>query len=393
MKISLPISSFLNSPSDASLPAGEREKSSAIERISALVAETNVPLDSFLTQIADETRSLTRASGVAVALSNGNVISCRATSGENVPRIGAPVDTSSGLTGECARTGRTVRCDNMEEDPRVNSEGARALNIRSILAVPILENGRLSGVLEAFAATAGGFGQQDETMLQHISQLIGSALAQAKTRDGPSSWLAESGSEKEVRECEDRRERNRARVRRLGIPIVLLILVLVLGWAARVTFSAARRTPREAAASPAQGRPKAEELSALAQAAEQGDAEAQFMLGTMYLGADTPGLQHRYVDAAEWFAKAAEQGHVGAQSMLGSLYYTGRGVPRDYGKAYMWSSIAAAQGNIVSQEQLAELTPYMSGEEVAKAKQQSIAWLQKHGKASDVTPLHGGVRR
>jgi TPR repeat protein len=130
-----------------------------------------------------------------------------------------------------------------------------------------------------------------------------------------------------------------------------------------------------------------------AQAAEQGDAEAQFRLGSMYLGADTPSSQHRYVDAAEWFAKAAEQGHVGAQSMLGSLYFTGRGVPRDYVKAYMWSSIAATQGNSVSQEQLAELTPYMSSDEVAKAKNQSIAWLQKHGKASDVTPQHGGVKR
>jgi len=52
---------------------------------------------------------------------------------------------------------------------------------------------------------------------------------------------------------------------------------------------------------------------------------------------------------------AAEQGQVGAQSMLGLLYFTGRGVPRDYVKAYMWSSIAAAQGNPVSQEQLAEV--------------------------------------
>ena len=87
MKEPVPISSLLDLRSNASAPPGEKEKSSAIERISALVAEANVPLDSLLPQIADETRLLTGARGVAVALSNGAEMSCRATSGERWTRV------------------------------------------------------------------------------------------------------------------------------------------------------------------------------------------------------------------------------------------------------------------------------------------------------------------
>jgi len=389
-----PIKSNYFDPRPDSPPSSPESKDlSAMDTIYGLMADPNVPLDTLLVQVADETLSLTGASGVVVATSNGKVFSCRATSGQNVPSVGAPVDTSSGVTGECVRTGQTVRCDNAEEDPRANNEGARALGIRSIVAVPIFENGKLSGILEAFSATTGGFGQPDEATMECVSRLIGSALAQAKTRDRSSSWLDETGPEHEVREREERGERIRARLRRLGIATVLVVLVGVLGWAALVMIYSARRQPPEVAASPAQGRPQAEVLNSLAQAAEQGDPEAQFQLGSLYLQADSTGTQHSYVEAAEWFARAAEQGQVGAQSMLGSLYFTGRGVPRDYVKAYLWSSIAAAHGSAVGQQQLVLVTPYLSREDLAEARRGVQDWLRHHGEAGAVKPQRAAPRR
>ncbi|MGA9134665.1 MAG: hypothetical protein WB384_21895 [Candidatus Sulfotelmatobacter sp.] len=47
----------------------------------------------------------------------------------------------------------------------------------------------------------------------------------------------------------------------------------------------------------------------------------------------------------------------------------------------------------MSQEQLAEVAPYMSSDDLAESKRQSAAWLQKHGKAPQVTPQHGGAKR
>ena len=46
--------------------------------------------------------------------------------------------------------------------------------------------------------------------------------------------------------------------------------------------------------------------------AEQGDAEAQFKLGVMYMNGH--GVQQDYAEAATWFGRAAEQGVAQAQT-------------------------------------------------------------------------------
>jgi hypothetical protein len=56
----------------------------------------------------------------------------------------------------------------------------------------------------------------------------------------------------------------------------------------------------------------------------------------------------------------------------------------------MWLSIAAAQGNPVSQEQLAEVAPYMSSDDLAESKRQSAAWLQKPEKLPRSHPSMAG---
>uniref|UniRef100_UPI001F1FF1BD tetratricopeptide repeat protein n=1 Tax=Haemophilus influenzae TaxID=727 RepID=UPI001F1FF1BD len=69
--------------------------------------------------------------------------------------------------------------------------------------------------------------------------------------------------------------------------------------------------------------------------AEQGDAQAQFNLGTMY--ADGRGVKQDDVEAVKWFRKAAEQGVANAQAMLGFLYFLGkRGVQVNKSLAKEW---------------------------------------------------------
>jgi TPR repeat protein len=47
-----------------------------------------------------------------------------------------------------------------------------------------------------------------------------------------------------------------------------------------------------------------------------------------------------FTDAFTWFFHAAEQGHCKAQYYLGTLYATGKGITKDYVKAYSWFSVA-----------------------------------------------------
>ncbi len=75
--------------------------------------------------------------------------------------------------------------------------------------------------------------------------------------------------------------------------------------------------------------------------AEQGDAKAQFALGTMYR--DGRGVARDYAEALRWWRKAAELGVVDAQYALGNIYSGGSGIARDSILARMWYSVAAGQ--------------------------------------------------
>lgn len=82
-------------------------------------------------------------------------------------------------------------------------------------------------------------------------------------------------------------------------------------------------------------------------AAEAGDADAQFQLGTLY-NSYAPGTDRkgRKTEALSWFRKAAEQGHVKAQYWTGLYYRHGLNVvAENQAEADIWFSKAAAQGH------------------------------------------------
>ena len=77
-------------------------------------------------------------------------------------------------------------------------------------------------------------------------------------------------------------------------------------------------------------------------AAEQGDVDAQGLLGEMYLHGR--GVAQDDKQAVAWTRKAAEQGEAIAQYNLGVMYSDGSGVAQDYKQSYAWFSSAAANG-------------------------------------------------
>jgi hypothetical protein len=68
-----------------------------------------------------------------------------------------------------------------------------------------------------------------------------------------------------------------------------------------------------------------------AEAAENGDADAQYRLGQIYASGE--GVPEDDTKAFKWFKKAAEQGYAIAQNNLGNAYRHGRGVSYDYKEA------------------------------------------------------------
>lgn len=86
---------------------------------------------------------------------------------------------------------------------------------------------------------------------------------------------------------------------------------------------------------------KASEL--LRAAAEKGVAKAQYELARLYEKGE--GVPQDSAKAAELIKQSAKNGYAKAQAALGDMYAKGRGVVRDDVLAYVWSSLAVAQGN------------------------------------------------
>ena len=71
---------------------------------------------------------------------------------------------------------QTVRCDDSDNDPRVNAQACRALGARSMVAVPLTAKGRVVGLIEAFSSKTHGFNEADVKSLNLLGELILAAI-------------------------------------------------------------------------------------------------------------------------------------------------------------------------------------------------------------------------
>src|SRR3989442_5317461 len=133
-------------------------------------------LDEVLRLVAERDLTISGADGVAIALAQDNGIVCRAYAGTIAPDAGMRLDPKSGFSGACFRTGRIVRCDDTETDPRVNVQACRRLGTRSMVAVPLAGQQNVIGLLEAFSREPYGFNDSDVRSLNLLAELILAAM-------------------------------------------------------------------------------------------------------------------------------------------------------------------------------------------------------------------------
>src|SRR5436853_2671808 len=138
--------------------------------------EDYLALDEVLRLVAARALSITGADGVAIALADENAIVCRASMGRIAPPPGVRLDPHSGFSGACLRSGQTVRCDDSDNDARVNAEACRDLGTRSMIAVPLTAKGRVVGLVEAFSTEPHGFNDSDVRSLNLLGELILAAI-------------------------------------------------------------------------------------------------------------------------------------------------------------------------------------------------------------------------
>jgi GAF domain-containing protein len=137
-------------------------------------------LDAALQLLVDRAQYITGASGAAIALRSGNHMICRASAGTGAPAVGSQLQVSSGLTGESVRMRQILRCDDAENDERVNRESCRALGIASVIVAPLLRQQEVIGVFELLSGRPSAFEERDILALQRLGEMIQTAVEQSE---------------------------------------------------------------------------------------------------------------------------------------------------------------------------------------------------------------------
>src|SRR5437879_6181546 len=166
---------------------GRPDSKQAISGLRSLIAHGSLDSEALLQRIVDAAKALTDASGAAVAIRSDRFVVCQARAGETAPDLGTKLDVDSGISGECLRTGRSLRCDDTSKDLRVDAEVCARLGLRSLAAAPIGEKRGIAGIIEVFSSRPYSFPDRHLQLLEQLAQLIAAARARASEPEKPTA--------------------------------------------------------------------------------------------------------------------------------------------------------------------------------------------------------------
>lgn len=397
--------------------AGHTDKLAAVAAVQREVEALGRDLAGALQLLATRVQALVHASGAAIALVDKDpaFLVCRASSGPDAPPVGARLQSGSGFSGECVRTGTVLRCDDPETDSRVDRESCRALGIRSMLAVPIRVGEKSIGILEVFSAQRNAFNESDSRVLQRLGETILAAVNRAARAESlpelaftasTESFATPPGSVLFASQREQKPEAANTEEKGSGgisLPRSLLFLLFaaaatiffVLGYTSVPLIKAKLQSRGPAhlqsvlasAPSPtANSSPSVDtaSLEQLTEMAEKGDPAAQNLLGLRYVSGE--GVTQDEHEAVRWFIKAAEQGNVSAQSKLGSIYFRGRDIPQNLNQAYFWMVLARASGDENSKVLAPLVAARLTHAQVTTIELEASRWLDQHNSSAKPSP-------
>ncbi|MBL1148342.1 MAG: sel1 repeat family protein [Pseudomonadota bacterium] len=110
---------------------------------------------------------------------------------------------------------------------------------------------------------------------------------------------------------------------------------------------------------------------AIEAAANQGDRDAQYTLGTFYMHGHHKQQNHEL--AEKWLKSAAESGQKDAPGKLGLLYAA---TPfSDYPEACFWLTLAVHEGDAASTALLEKIRGHLTKQEKAALNERLVQWI------------------
>jgi diguanylate cyclase (GGDEF)-like protein/PAS domain S-box-containing protein len=153
----------------------------AIARTQAELSAPSLSPIGALTVIAERALSITGGHGAGVELVQGDEIVLTSAAGSLVGLRRRRLGINTSLSGHCARTAQSLRCDDTDADPRADVDAARDAGTASLVVAPVTAGRGVKGVLKVVSHQPRAFSDIDVKALELLARLLGASLEHATT--------------------------------------------------------------------------------------------------------------------------------------------------------------------------------------------------------------------
>lgn len=139
----------------------------------------HLELDKAMAVVAEKVTHITGASGAAIGILDEKMVRYRAGAGAAALPAGSEVDLAKAICAASVRTGQVIRSADVNTEILFDPEPCLQRGIRSLVAVPIYQDGSIVGGLELYFDRVSGYAEQDI----HTCQLMAGLVTEALGRD------------------------------------------------------------------------------------------------------------------------------------------------------------------------------------------------------------------
>jgi len=148
------------------------------------IQSKHLDLEATANLIAERILKITGAQGTAIGILQEGQLFYRAARGILASQLGQALRPEATLSATTLTNNVILRCPDASTDFRLNPELAKRAGIGSIIAVPVLHDGKTGGALELVYSAKNAFQDQDV----RTTQLMAGLLTEALTRTAEEQW-------------------------------------------------------------------------------------------------------------------------------------------------------------------------------------------------------------
>jgi hypothetical protein len=152
---------------------------SAVLELQGLMAESELDVDRAMPLMAERARNVAQATGVAIAILQGDQLVYRAGSGSSAAYVGRRVTAILSVSRHTKSKAEILRVENAQRDGRIEAAICRQFGAESLLILPVYDNQNLVGVLEVIFSDAHSFQEQEVRTYRVMASLLGEAISRA----------------------------------------------------------------------------------------------------------------------------------------------------------------------------------------------------------------------